>query len=102
MAEIKAIIMFENSSLRSKDKELRRVAILGILFLPFMIAAALLMLAAFPFHYVPRSVFWPAAFGVALLSNLLNRKFLLLRANRKIGELETELLRVKARLENSN
>jgi hypothetical protein len=51
---------------------------------------------------VPRSVFWPAAFGGVLLLNLLNRRFLLLRDNRKIQELETELLRVKARLKNSN
>ena len=94
--------MFENSGLRSKDKELRKVTIHSVILLPLIIAATLLMLAAFPFHYVPRSVFWPAAFGGVLLLNLLNRRFLLLRANRKIQELEAELLRVKARLENSN
>jgi hypothetical protein len=102
LAEIKAIIMFENSWLRSKDKELRKVAILGIILLPFMIAAALLATAAFPFHSLPRWVFWPAAFAGVLLSNLIIQKILLAKANRKIHEIETELLRVKARLENSH
>jgi len=102
LAEIKAIIMFENSWLRSKDKELRKVAILVIILLPFMIASVLLMLAAFPFHYVPRSVFWPAAFAGFLLSNLIIQKVVLAEANRKIRELETELLRVNAGLEKSN
>jgi len=94
--------MFENSGLRRNDKELRKIAILGIILVPFMIAAGLLAIAAFPFHYLPRWVFWPAAFGAALLSNLIIQKILLAQANHKIHELETELLRVKARLENSN
>jgi hypothetical protein len=98
---MKAITMFEDSWLKSKDKELRKVAILGIFLLPFMIAAALLAFAAFPFHYLPRSVFWPAAFAEFLLSNLIIQKVLLAQTNRKARELEAELLRVKARLENS-
>jgi hypothetical protein len=94
--------MFENSGLRSNDKELRKVAVLGVILAPFMIAAALLMLAAFPFHYLPHSIFWPAAFGEILLSNLLYRRCLLIRSNRKMRELETELSEVKARLKSSN
>jgi hypothetical protein len=102
LPEIKAIIVFENSWLRSKDKELRKVAILGIILLPFMIASALLATAAYPFHYLPHWVFCPAAFAVVLLSNLIIQKVLLAEANRKIYESETELLRVKTTLESSN
>jgi hypothetical protein len=94
--------MFENSWLRSKDKELRKAAILGIVLAPFMIAAVLLAFAAFPFHYLARWVSWPAGFAVVLLSNLITRKVLLAEAHRKIHELETELSSVKSRLESSN
>ena len=69
---------------------------------PLIIAATLLMLAAFPFHYLPRWVFCLAALAVAFLSNLIIRETLLAEANRKIREIETELLSVKVRLENSN
>jgi len=94
--------MFDNSWLKSKDEELRKVAILGLILSPLVIAAILLMLAAFPFHYVPHSVFWPAAFAGFLLSNLIIQKILLAEANRKIREREKELLRVKGRLTNSS
>jgi membrane protein CcdC involved in cytochrome C biogenesis len=102
LAETESIIMFENSWLKSKDKELRKVAILCIVLAPFMIAAALLAFAAFPFHYVARWAFWPAAFAEVLVSKLITQKVLLAKSNRKIRETETELLRVKARLENSD
>jgi len=80
--------MFDNSWLRSKDKELRKVAILCVILSPLLIAATLVALTAFPFHYVPRSVFWPAAFAVVLLSNLIITKVLLADANRKIREMK--------------
>ena len=94
--------MFENSWLRSKHKELRKVAILSVVLSPLLIAAILLVFAAFPFHYLPGWVFCQAALAAFLLSNLIIQKVLLAEANRKIHETETELSRVKARLENSN
>jgi len=93
--------MFENSWLRSKDKELRKVAILAIILAPFMIASVLLAFAAFPFHYLPHWVFCQAAIAVILLSSLIIQKAVLAEANRKIRELETELSSAKARLGNS-
>jgi hypothetical protein len=94
--------MLGNSWLRSKDKELRKVAIYCIILAPFTIAALVLAFAAFPFHYLPHSVFWPAAFAVVLLSSQTVTQVSVAEANRKVRELETELLRVKAGLKSSN
>jgi hypothetical protein len=94
--------MLGNSWLRSKDKGLRKAAIYCIFLAPFTIAALVLAFAAFPFHYLPHSVFWPAAFAVVLLSSQIVTQVSVAEANRKVHELETELLRVKAGPKSSN
>jgi hypothetical protein len=93
--------MFENS-LRSKDKELRKVAIHGVFLAPCLIASALLAFAAFPFHYLPHWFFCTGTIGVVLFSNLIITETLLAEANRKVREIETKLLRAETRLQNSN
>lgn len=71
--------MFENSGLTANQQNVRQITIIRVIFMPCIIAAIVIMLGAFPFHYLPRSVFWPAAFAAVLLCNLLNRRIARLR-----------------------